>query len=193
MPETPPAIHVADLRKTFRVPVREPGLLAAARSLVSRETRMSLPSTGSGSISRPARSSASSARTAPARRRRSRCSAGSSTPRRARPRVLGHVPSRREADAAAPDHDGHGQPQPAPVGPAGARFVRPDPGDLPPRAGRVQADPRRVHRAARARRAGPQAGPQPLARRADEDGDSSAPCSIGRRSSSSTSRRSVST
>ena len=34
-----PAIHVADLRKTFRVPVREAGLGAAVRSLVRREHR----------------------------------------------------------------------------------------------------------------------------------------------------------
>ncbi|HEU0236054.1 MAG TPA: ATP-binding cassette domain-containing protein [Candidatus Limnocylindrales bacterium] len=34
-----PAIHVAGLRKTFHVPVREAGLVAAARSLVRRETR----------------------------------------------------------------------------------------------------------------------------------------------------------
>ncbi|CAN5755100.1 ATP-binding cassette domain-containing protein [soil metagenome] len=35
----PPAIHVADLRKTFRVPVREGGLRASVRSLVRREHR----------------------------------------------------------------------------------------------------------------------------------------------------------
>jgi len=34
-----PAIRVADLRKTFRVPVREAGLAAAARSLIRRESR----------------------------------------------------------------------------------------------------------------------------------------------------------
>jgi viologen exporter family transport system ATP-binding protein len=34
-----PVIHVADLRKTFTVPVREPGLKAAVRSLVRRKTR----------------------------------------------------------------------------------------------------------------------------------------------------------
>jgi ABC-2 type transport system ATP-binding protein len=34
-----PVIHVADLRKTFRVPVREGGLRASMRSLVRRETR----------------------------------------------------------------------------------------------------------------------------------------------------------
>jgi ABC-2 type transport system ATP-binding protein len=34
-----PAIRVADLRKTFRVPVREAGLAAAARSLFRREHR----------------------------------------------------------------------------------------------------------------------------------------------------------
>jgi ABC-2 type transport system ATP-binding protein len=34
-----PAIHVADLRKTFFVPVREGGLLAAIRSLVRRENK----------------------------------------------------------------------------------------------------------------------------------------------------------
>ena len=36
---SPPAIHVADLRKTFNVPVREAGLRAAVKSLVRRETR----------------------------------------------------------------------------------------------------------------------------------------------------------
>jgi ABC-2 type transport system ATP-binding protein len=35
----PPAIRVADLRKTFKVPVREPGLVAAFRSLIKRESR----------------------------------------------------------------------------------------------------------------------------------------------------------
>jgi ABC-2 type transport system ATP-binding protein len=42
VPETPtqaPAVHVADLRKTFSVPVREAGLTAAAKSLVRRESR----------------------------------------------------------------------------------------------------------------------------------------------------------
>ena len=34
-----PAIHVRDLRKTFRVPVREAGLRAALKSLVRRESR----------------------------------------------------------------------------------------------------------------------------------------------------------
>jgi len=41
-PRTPgsqPAIHVAGLRKTFHVPVREAGLKAAFKSLVRRETR----------------------------------------------------------------------------------------------------------------------------------------------------------
>jgi ABC-2 type transport system ATP-binding protein len=36
---TGPAIHVADLRKTFFVPVREGGLRAAAKSLIRRESR----------------------------------------------------------------------------------------------------------------------------------------------------------
>ena len=42
MPDAPmpaPAVHVADLRKTFSVPVREAGLTAAAKSLVRRESR----------------------------------------------------------------------------------------------------------------------------------------------------------
>ncbi|HUG46954.1 MAG TPA: ATP-binding cassette domain-containing protein [Candidatus Limnocylindria bacterium] len=34
-----PVVHVADLRKTFRVPVREGGLRASVRSLVRRETK----------------------------------------------------------------------------------------------------------------------------------------------------------
>jgi ABC-2 type transport system ATP-binding protein len=39
LPVPEPAIRVADLRKTFRVPVREAGLAAAARSLFRREHR----------------------------------------------------------------------------------------------------------------------------------------------------------
>ncbi|CAN5796600.1 ATP-binding cassette domain-containing protein [soil metagenome] len=34
-----PVVHIAELRKTFRVPVREGGLRASVRSLVRRETR----------------------------------------------------------------------------------------------------------------------------------------------------------
>jgi ABC-2 type transport system ATP-binding protein len=37
--QSTPAIHVAELRKTFHVPVREEGLREALRSLVRRETR----------------------------------------------------------------------------------------------------------------------------------------------------------
>ena len=36
---SPPVIRVADLRKTFKVPEREPGLKAALRSLVRRKHR----------------------------------------------------------------------------------------------------------------------------------------------------------
>jgi viologen exporter family transport system ATP-binding protein len=39
MSSTESVIHVADLRKTFKVPVREPGLRAALRALVRRKTR----------------------------------------------------------------------------------------------------------------------------------------------------------
>ena len=39
MADAVPAVHVADLRKTFSVPVREAGLVAAAKSLVRRESR----------------------------------------------------------------------------------------------------------------------------------------------------------
>ena len=34
-----PAVHVADLTKTYRVPVREGGVVAALKSLVNRKTR----------------------------------------------------------------------------------------------------------------------------------------------------------
>jgi ABC-2 type transport system ATP-binding protein len=37
--DSSPAVHVAELRKIFQVPVREAGLRAAVRSLVRRETR----------------------------------------------------------------------------------------------------------------------------------------------------------
>ena len=38
MSQPAPAIHVASLRKTFKVPVREAGLRAAIKSLVRRQT-----------------------------------------------------------------------------------------------------------------------------------------------------------
>ena len=71
----------------------------------------------------------------------------------------------------APDHDGDGQPEPAAVGPAGARLVRPAAGDLPPAAPGVRRHARRADRAARPRRPRQQAGPQPLPRGADEGRD----------------------
>ena len=64
------AVHVDGLLKVFDVPEREPGLVAAAKSLVRRKTREVRAVDGSRSRSRPARSSASWARTARARRRR---------------------------------------------------------------------------------------------------------------------------
>jgi ABC-2 type transport system ATP-binding protein len=39
VPEPSSAVHVGDLRKTFSVPVREAGLVAAAKSLVRRQSR----------------------------------------------------------------------------------------------------------------------------------------------------------
>ncbi len=86
-------------------------------------------------------------------------------------RVLGYTPSKRERRLPAPDHDGDGQPQPAAVGPAGARLVRPHCARSTASHARVRRHAGRAHRAPRPRRPRHQAGPQPLPRRADEGRD----------------------
>ena len=66
-----PAVRVAELNKTFLVPEREAGpARGRARASSGADTARCGPSTGSRSRSSRARWSASSARTAPARRRR---------------------------------------------------------------------------------------------------------------------------
>ena len=95
-------------------------------------------------------------------------------------RVLGHVPRSEQREFLQPDHARHGQPQPAAVGPAGARLVRAQPRDLPDPARATSSRSRdELIELLDDRRPRAQAGAAALARRADE----------GRRSSARSSHR----
>src|SRR5438034_11810264 len=82
---------------------------------------------------------------------------------------LRSVQARERLPAA--DHARHGQPEPAAVGPAGARLLRAEPRHLSATSRGLRAVPGRADRAARHRRPRAQAGAEPLAGRADESGD----------------------
>src|SRR5438093_13631060 len=86
VPGSESVVHVADLRKTFKVPEREAGLRAAARSLVRRTTK---------DPEDAVRAPVSDGR------------------RGVRPGTRALSPG---AGLPPPDHPGHGQSQPAPVG-----------------------------------------------------------------------------
>ena len=165
------AVHVDGLLKVFDVPEREPGLVAATKSLVRRKTREVravdaisfdvapgevvgfLGPNGAGQDD-----DAQDALGPPVSDGRNGA--------RARPRAV-------EATTRVPEpnHTRHGQPQPAAVGSSCARFLRAQPGDLPHPARGLRADARRAHRVARDRRSRAQADPAALSRRADEGGD----------------------
>ena len=94
---------------------------------------------------------------------------------------------------ARPPGPHHGQPQQPQLGSPGCRLVRAATGHLRDPARRVPTAIRSIRRAARPERADHEAGAQPLARRADEDGDRRRVCCTIPRSCSSTSQRSGST
>ena len=93
-----PPVQIEELRKVYRVPVREAGVGAALRSMVSAKRKISSPSAASPLPSHPARWSAFSVPTAPARPRRSRWPRACFTPRAGSVRVLGFEPWRREKE-----------------------------------------------------------------------------------------------
>jgi ABC-2 type transport system ATP-binding protein len=98
VPETQPAIHVADLRKTFRVPVREPGLVAAARSLVNRQHRDVRAVDGVGFDIAPGEVVGFLGPNGAGKTTTLKMLSGLLYPTSGEATVLGHVPSRREAE-----------------------------------------------------------------------------------------------
>lgn len=93
-----PAVHVSDLRKTFKVPVREAGLRAAARSLVHRETRDVHAVDGIGFDIQPGEVVGFLGPNGAGKTTTLKMLAGLLYPTSGEARVLGHVPSRRESD-----------------------------------------------------------------------------------------------
>ncbi|HET9614855.1 MAG TPA: ATP-binding cassette domain-containing protein [Candidatus Limnocylindrales bacterium] len=92
-----PAIHVADLRKTFRVPVREGGLGAAVRSLVRRQHR-EIPAVAGVSFDiQPGEIVGFLGPNGAGKTTTLKMLSGLLFPTSGELRVLGHTPSRREA------------------------------------------------------------------------------------------------
>ena len=165
------AVHVDGLLKVFDVPEREPGLVAATKSLVRRKTR---EVRAVDAISFDVR--AGRGRRLPRPQRRGQDDDAQDALGPALPDGRGGArPRLRPVEAAArvpeSDHARDGEPQPAAVGSPGARFLRAQPRDLPHPARGLRPDARRAHRAARDRRPRAQADPAALPRRADEGGD----------------------
>jgi ABC-2 type transport system ATP-binding protein len=98
VPETQPAIHVADLRKTFRVPVRESGLIAAARSLVNRQHRDVRAVDGVGFDIASGEVVGFLGPNGAGKTTTLKMLSGLLYPTSGEATVLGHVPSRREAE-----------------------------------------------------------------------------------------------
>ena len=95
MPE--PAIRVADLRKTFRVPVREGGLGAAIRSLVRRQNREIHAVDGVSFTIEPGEIVGFLGPNGAGKTTTLKMLAGLLYPTSGEATVLGHVPSKREA------------------------------------------------------------------------------------------------
>jgi ABC-2 type transport system ATP-binding protein len=92
-----PAIHVADLRKTFRVPVRQGGLGAAVRSLIHREHR-EIPAVAGVSFDiQPGEVVGFLGPNGAGKTTTLKMLSGLLYPTSGEATVLGHVPSRREA------------------------------------------------------------------------------------------------
>jgi ABC-2 type transport system ATP-binding protein len=92
-----PAIHVADLRKTFRVPVREGGLGAAFRSLVRRQHR-EIPAVAGVSFEiAPGEVVGFLGPNGAGKTTTLKMLSGLLYPTSGELQVLGHIPSRREA------------------------------------------------------------------------------------------------
>ena len=95
--DSEPAIRVHDLRKTFKVPVREAGLLAAARSLVRRESREVRAVDDVGFEIRPGEVVGFLGPNGAGKTTTLKMLSGLLYPTSGEALVLGHVPSRRES------------------------------------------------------------------------------------------------
>jgi ABC-2 type transport system ATP-binding protein len=97
MTTKPPAIHATELRKTFVVPVREEGLRASIRSLVRRETRAVQAVDAISFDVAPGEVVGFLGPNGAGKTTTLKMLAGLLHPTDGEARVLGHIPSRREA------------------------------------------------------------------------------------------------
>ena len=169
------ALTCESLSKTYRVPERDPGLWNAARSLVRRRHR-EVEAVREVSFSvEPGEIVGFLGPNGAGKTTALKMLSGLLNPtsgRAPRPRLRAVPPAAR---VPAPDHPGHGQPQPARVGPAGGRLLRAQPRHLPAGGGRLPPHGGRADGAAGAGRAVAQAGAQPVPRRAHEVRDRRGP------------------
>ena len=130
-----------DLRKTFRVPVREAGLAAAVRSLFRREHREVRAVDGVSFAIEPGEVVGFLGPNGAGKTTTLKMLSGLLYPTGGEATVLGHVPSRREADFLRRITMVMGNRNQLQWDLPGARLVRADPGDLPARARRLPGRP----------------------------------------------------
>ena len=124
------AVHVAELRKIFDVPEREAGLKSATKSLVRRKTKevravdgISFDIAQGEIVGFLGPNGAGKTTTLKMLSGLLYVSSGDA-------QVLGHVPVEARTRLSPSDHARHGEPEPAAMGPPGARLVRAQPLDL---------------------------------------------------------------
>ena len=122
--DSKPSVTVDQLSKHFQVPTREAGLKASARSLVRRTYRTVKAVDGISFSIEPGEVVGFLGPNGAGKTTTLKMLAGLLYPTAGEAQRAGLRALRAAQGLPAPDHAGDGQPQPAGLGPAGARFLR---------------------------------------------------------------------